>query len=714
MNIKKILAQKEKLVSKHPNLENYFIPIYLQEWNCTIPFLPIRCFRDFDLHAEYSSLKNDHYKIFLSSGSTGNNPAHHIFSKESLKSYEKNTCNGFENFLKKHKFSKGTPIISLVPKTSQWPKSSLAFMIESFLKNQFQIIYCDVEANPHNIFHAFSSFAEGSDVIIFGTTFHHMLLIYSLSALVNKNNNSQQQNLLQVFDKLQNLFQKYSFSIIDTGGTKGRTQAFTLDETIHFFKKFYCGKNFRFFSEYGMCELSSQAWSAQENIHDGSFFCNKTLTPFSIDLDDGKSLEHFEDGFLGVVDFGNEESYQAIITEDICYKYKDNEFKLLGRSPDASLKGCSLNVRSFFQFESHSNPFKIKNQESIRKQQSFGDTRSFIGQIHDFDSLLSHLNPEFWTEKSTRDLEKSLNSLRILNFVSLSCEDSNLNISSLQKKSLLIIASSNTPIAWVYPFVLAGFNGAKSVILKLPSLRLEDSFSRTVRNQIQDLLILFSNLFPKMDVYLDEGKSLSQIFNEFDFVLTFGSDETIKTISSQVNNKETKFIGLGDVKNSYFLEIFSMKVMVDILSIWNGRGCLTPCSLFIREQEISQNDIQNFAEIFEKEMSERYQLSPQKYFHCHSSAFVKSQLRQAKLNPDRVIKKNHTCVVNLMDVEVDILKTLNLDFQLSGCGFVYLFSENTMNLYNSYFTFYELFPKINSTHMGKAWKEIFRKIGPYI
>ena len=64
--ISKLFTQKNNLTKVHPDLEHYFINIYLKEWNVSLPFLPIRCFRDFDLHCTYSEKNKEVFKIFLS------------------------------------------------------------------------------------------------------------------------------------------------------------------------------------------------------------------------------------------------------------------------------------------------------------------------------------------------------------------------------------------------------------------------------------------------------------------------------------------------------------------------------------------------------------------------------------------------------------------------------------------------------------------------
>jgi len=299
-----------------PELEPFFVPIQITDVG-VVDFLPIRAFRDFCV---FTGTPNAHNTIFLSSGSTNEKRAQHVFSPARLAQYALNAAQHFESFLSWHGFSKNSSIVSLVPKPTQWPQNSLAAMIDMFAQQGFLIRYVDAESDSY-------AWQLEDNSIVFGTTFQHLLV------------------------KCKGACKR--LAIIDTGGTKGRTIAMSLAETQKiFYERYNKPDTFLFLSEYGMCELGSQAWSAAP-CHDGSFYAAKTLFPFALDLNLRMALPTGQKGFLAFIDLINlQESYPAIITEDLgCLLDAEKHlFQFHHRAPHATLKGCSLNVKENFNF----------------------------------------------------------------------------------------------------------------------------------------------------------------------------------------------------------------------------------------------------------------------------------------------------------------------------------------------------------------------------
>lgn len=650
--VKNILIQKENLIKKIPELEHYFIPINIPQWSIAIPFLPIRTFRDFDLHTSYTEETSEKFKIFLSSGSTGNKRSRHIFSQAALENYEKNTCKGFSSFLTRHNINKNTPIISLIPTPTQWPTSSLAAMIEMFAQNKFNIMWFDIESRKENLIDFLAKYPDSTDCLIFGTTFHHLMLA----------NNSD----TKFKDNIQAQFRRLNISIVDTGGTKGRTEALTLEQSIQVLKEFYTTPNFSFFSEYGMCELSSQAWSAKKT-HDGSFICNETLFPFAISIEKNTILPHGEKGFIGFIDSVNTESWSAIITEDVGYTSSENSFHLIGRGPDASIKGCSLNVRSFFTF----------SKQSAKKLIPLNRNVSPI----ELKNIISALSKDYkWDKYSLADFQT----------IAQSIDEGIPTDNQYKNKNLLIISAANTPIAWLFPYLIATNSGASSITIKIPSLRLDDYYAEKIIEKTQNLIEIFAQYFPNTKTYIDSNKSIAHTFNEYDIVLTFGTNETLQTISEQINPKKTKFIGKGDIKNSLAVNVTkdTPEHIANLCSLWNGRGCLTPVVLFCEgnTQEVNSWATQ-FAKCLEKEFTERFELNKigllQEFAHSHNCAFVRGQIKQLGVSDQElIIRSALTCVVNLTNIPIEKLKFMNLELNFGGCGFVYLLPINLKSQIN--------------------------------
>ncbi|MES2614461.1 MAG: hypothetical protein V4591_03500 [Bdellovibrionota bacterium] len=641
--IENIFAQQKILIQKIPNLQHYFIPILIPEWKTTLPFLPIRCFRDFNLHSNFSEETAHQYKIFLSSGSTGNKQARHIFSIPALENYEQQTCNGFLAFLKRNQLNKATPIISLVPHQTTWPTSSLAAMIEMFAKNNFKMNWCDINAQKEILIEILKTYPDRSPCLIFGTTFHHLMLADNTN--------------LEFRKSIQTQFQRLNIFIVDTGGTKGRTQALTREQSVEKLRSFYTSPNFAFFSEYGMCELSSQAWSAQK-IHDGSFIANETLIPLCISIEKKTTLSHEEKGFIAFIDTVNTESWQSIITEDVGYTITENAFHLLGRGPDASIKGCSLNVRNFFNFADKSEKELINSKSQNSKI--------------NLNQILTTLKEKYlWDTFSIADFQATASSIE--NKIPLDRQYSS--------KNLFIISAANTPIAWLFPFLIAANSGASSITIKIPSLRLDDYFVEKIIEKTKNLICLFAQYFPNTKTYIDTNKSIAHNFSQYDIVLVFGTNETCQTIANQIDLKKTVFIGKGDVKNSLTVDIKkdnSIEI-AKLCSIWNGRGCLTPVVLFC---EGSQNEIynwaHNFAKNLEKQFLERFECNKidliQHIVHAHSCAYIRGQIEQLGLSNEKYIFRGSlTCVVNLTEAQ------LEPEFNFGGFGFVYLLPSTMQN-----------------------------------
>lgn len=682
--IKKMVKQKQSLIATQPKLQNFFTDIFLHfsEINSSIPFLPIRCFRDFTLHVENENQLSENI-TFYSSGSTNNIQAKHIFTPDRLELYAQRSCEGFEKFLKHHQIKRDTPIISLIPPKEVWSKSSLAAMV-SMLKNAaFPIHYCDVESAPENIEHFFSKSQFQNHVIVFGTTFHHLLVAEHVQT-----------------NKVTKLFKGNKLSIIDTGGTKGRTQSFTLEESIQIFKETYGNPNdFLFLSEYGMCELASQAWSVKK-IHDGTFLCNETLTPIVINLRENKALRKGEYGFLGFFDQINMDSWPTIITEDIAciIDQEEGTFHLKGRAPDATLKGCSLNVKDSFFFLNleHEILTQDKPQENPSKAKEF---KSPI-DIHRF---IESLNPTIWTPHCWADLAESL----------LSWNEIHLkNPEKLKDKSILIISSANIPIAWLYPTRIAALLGAKSVHIKLPSLRNDDPMANKIRLKIEDLVEKLKPYLSPTQIVIEKSRSLTKEYQEFDATIVFGTDTTIATFKKLLAGTKTHFIPQGDVKNSLKIDLhYSTEEVAKLCSLWHGRGCLTPICLFMSGRDPNQTTdwIQEFQLILENNFLERFKeeglVSP--YIHENQLLYTTAIVKNLGLEIKKTIFSGKiTHVFNLTKLAAEEILRSRLDFSFGGCGFVFVLDESVKPSFPQ-LSSEKIIPTLQDTHGGKTWEEWF-------
>lgn len=126
-------------------------------------------------------------------------------------------------------------------------------------------------------------------------------------------------------------------TVIETGGMKGQRKEITKAE-LH--AELSCGfKVENIFSEYGMTELLSQAYS----MGGGSFGANKYLRIFTKQTNDVLTHEkQGKPGIISVIDAANIDSCAFIQTEDMGICHLDGSFEILGRVDSADIRGCNL------------------------------------------------------------------------------------------------------------------------------------------------------------------------------------------------------------------------------------------------------------------------------------------------------------------------------------------------------------------------------------
>jgi len=125
--------------------------------------------------------------------------------------------------------------------------------------------------------------------------------------------------------------------IFETGGMKGRREELSKTE-LH---KRLCeafGVE-KIYSEYGMTELFSQAYSKGEN----KFSCPPWMRVFTRPLNNPLGIEkHGVAGGINVIDLANYNSCPFIATQDLGKTFSENEFEILGRLENSDVRGCSL------------------------------------------------------------------------------------------------------------------------------------------------------------------------------------------------------------------------------------------------------------------------------------------------------------------------------------------------------------------------------------
>ena len=268
-----------------------------------IPFLPIRLFKT---HEVYCGAKAPEV-VFTSSATTGMTPSRHPMA--SLALYERAFTEAFRRFY-------GEPsewsLYGLLPNYLQRKGSSLVYMADrliqacgsgGFYLDEYERLIADLEADP-------------KPKILLGVS-------YALWDLAER-----------YAPKLQNTI------VMETGGMKGHREELPKEA----FHKILCeafGVE-RIHSEYGMAELTSQAYSKGEN----RFYCPAWMRVAVRDVNDPLDVR-FEAGRggLNIIDLANYYSCSFLQTEDVARRYADGSFEVEGRIDHSEIRGCNLLVQ---------------------------------------------------------------------------------------------------------------------------------------------------------------------------------------------------------------------------------------------------------------------------------------------------------------------------------------------------------------------------------
>jgi hypothetical protein len=294
----------------------------VQHWSL-IPSLPTSAFKEY----EVSSIPlSERIGVFHSSGTTGQIPSRHFHSTESLALYEASLLPWFQS----HFFATRSPpmkFLSLTPEAA--PHSSLVHMmvmVRRYFGTPSSAFVGRV--NPDNSWGldleqvlAFvrETVGENEPIGLLGTAFSFVGLL----------------------DYLQSAGKSFALPkgsrIMETGGYKGRTRALTKAQLRLMLSKFLGVPSREVLGEYGMSELSSQAYDNAQ----GAFYFPPWARAQVISSETGREVGEGETGLLRIFDLANIGSVMAVQTEDLAVR-RGEGFELLGRASGAEPRGCSL------------------------------------------------------------------------------------------------------------------------------------------------------------------------------------------------------------------------------------------------------------------------------------------------------------------------------------------------------------------------------------
>ncbi|MDF3027692.1 MAG: acyl-protein synthetase, LuxE [Fluviicola sp.] len=270
-----------------------------------IPHLPIAFFKTHQIVAGNKPIQ----QVFKSSGTTGMVRSAHYVSDLSV--YERSFIPTYEQFLGK---LEDQIIFALLPNYVSQGESSLVYMVDKLIaetKNPLSGYFLE---NTKDLLAALAEGRKtGKKLVLFGVSY----ALLDLAAL--------KPDLHDV-------------TVIETGGMKGRRKEMTKEE-MH--RELLAGFGCEYIaSEYGMCELLSQAYSDKNGLFELPAWMKISLRevndPFAL-------VTKEKTGGVNVMDLANIYSCAFIETQDLG-RMEAGKLRLMGRFDHSDIRGCNLLV----------------------------------------------------------------------------------------------------------------------------------------------------------------------------------------------------------------------------------------------------------------------------------------------------------------------------------------------------------------------------------
>lgn len=268
-----------------------------------IPFLPIELFKTQEIYCGGQPPQ----KIFTSSNTGGTTPSRHMMADLGI--YERAFTEAFEYF---YGPAGGWSIYGLLPNYLQREGSSLVYMVDRLIKR------CG---------------SGGFYLDEYGKLLDDMA------------RDGKPKILLGVSYALWDLAERYAPKltgtvVMETGGMKGRRQELPKAE-FHALLTAAFGVE-RIHSEYGMAELTSQAYSSGEGVFRTPAWMRIMVRDVNNPL---HTLPAGSRGAVNIIDLANVYSCAFIATQDVGCTFADGSFTIEGRLTGADIRGCNLLIQ---------------------------------------------------------------------------------------------------------------------------------------------------------------------------------------------------------------------------------------------------------------------------------------------------------------------------------------------------------------------------------
>ena len=300
-------------------------PETVGDWR-DIPTVQTRAFKSLDLTVLPEA---DRETLFRSSGTTQVDRSRHFHCAETLAVYHASLWPWFAGHVVDESANR---LLFLFPELGQAPESSLVHMMDTVAKRLAKREHCFATDGQWRIdgqaavdfLHDCAT--QNEPVTILGTAFSFVHLLDHLDA-----------------DAMD--FQLPSGSAaMETGGYKGRSREMPRPKLHQAITAKLGVASARIICEYGMCELSSQAYDGklgQANTAPRLFRFPPWARARVVSPETLADVELGQAGLLQVVDLANAGSALSLQTEDLARRHADG-FELLGRAELAESRGCSL------------------------------------------------------------------------------------------------------------------------------------------------------------------------------------------------------------------------------------------------------------------------------------------------------------------------------------------------------------------------------------
>ncbi len=274
-----------------------------------IPFLPISLFKSHEILCSKES--DPKFELFFeSSATTGMIPSRHYVLDTQL--YERSFLSSFKLF---YGDVSEYVLLALLPSYKEKQNSSLVYMIDKMIEQSASPESAYYLYNHEELYQTILRLrSQEKKIILFGVTF----------ALLD-------------FAKSYKLEASSDLLVFETGGMKGRGEELPREE-VHKRLTLALGVD-KIHSEYGMCELLSQAYSEGDGVFVSPPWMRVVIRDL---LDPFVIVPHGNKGGINIIDLANINSCSFIETEDLGVALDDSSFTVDGRITASERRGCNM------------------------------------------------------------------------------------------------------------------------------------------------------------------------------------------------------------------------------------------------------------------------------------------------------------------------------------------------------------------------------------